>query len=129
MANWLPEAVSPAGWGRAVAIPLDPRGACGHHFRRHQCTEIYTCACLQNVPRRLGRVQSDVLADTEPDPLQQLRGNVRHLRSLLKLFGSAFPLPKGVSEARGGNWLVAGAPPHRPRRRDLSQALARFGEN
>lgn len=63
-------------------------------------TGLYACDCIGKHCRRLGRLQPDVLADTDPESLHQLRVTLRRLRSVFKLFGPALRLPEGVSEAR-----------------------------
>lgn len=50
--------------------------------------------------RRLGKLQADVLADRDPEPLHQLRVGLRRLRTTLGQFGAALELPDGVTERR-----------------------------
>ena len=50
--------------------------------------------------RRLGKLQAEVLADRDPEPLHQLRVSLRRLRTALLQFGPALELPESVSERR-----------------------------
>ncbi|MFN9530289.1 MAG: CHAD domain-containing protein [Cyanobacteriota bacterium] len=50
--------------------------------------------------RRLGKLQAEVLADRDPEPLHQLRVSQRRLRTVLIQFGAALELPESVSESR-----------------------------
>ena len=50
--------------------------------------------------RRLGKLQAEVLADRDPEPLHQLRVSLRRLRTGLLQFGPALELPEAVSERR-----------------------------
>lgn len=50
--------------------------------------------------RRLGKLQAEVLADRDPEPLHQLRVSLRRLRTALGQFAAALELPDGVTERR-----------------------------
>lgn len=50
--------------------------------------------------RRLGKLQGEVLADRDPEPLHQMRVSLRRLRTVLLQFGPALDLPESVSEGR-----------------------------
>lgn len=50
--------------------------------------------------RRLGKLQGEVLADRDPEPLHQLRVSLRRLRTALDQFSPALHLPAGVNERR-----------------------------
>lgn len=50
--------------------------------------------------RRLGKLQAEVLADREAEPLHQMRVSLRRLRTALLQFGPALELPESVSECR-----------------------------
>ena len=50
--------------------------------------------------RRLGKLQGEVLADRDPEPLHQMRVSLRRLRTVLVQFGPALELPESVSEGR-----------------------------
>lgn len=50
--------------------------------------------------RRLGKLQGEVLADRDPEPLHQMRVSLRRLRTALLQFGPALELPESVSERR-----------------------------
>ncbi|MEB3325735.1 MAG: CHAD domain-containing protein [Cyanobacteriota bacterium] len=50
--------------------------------------------------RRLGKLQSEVVADRDPEPLHQLRVSLRRLRTALVQFAPALELPESVSERR-----------------------------
>lgn len=50
--------------------------------------------------RRLGKLQAEVLADRDPEPLHQMRVSLRRLRTVLLQFGPALDLPETVTEAR-----------------------------
>ncbi|MCT0249614.1 CHAD domain-containing protein [Synechococcus sp. CS-205] len=55
---------------------------------------------IQKQTRRLGRLQPEVLADSDPEPLHQLRVSLRRLRTVLAQFQPALILPDHVSERR-----------------------------
>lgn len=55
---------------------------------------------IQTQIRRLGRLQADVLADRDPEPLHQLRVSLRRLRTALAQFAPALELPESASERR-----------------------------
>lgn len=50
--------------------------------------------------RRLGKLQAEVIADGDPEPLHQLRVSLRRLRTVLSQFAPALVLPDSVSERR-----------------------------
>jgi len=55
---------------------------------------------IQTQIRRLGKLQAEVLADRDPEPLHQLRVSLRRLRTALAQFTPALELPESVSERR-----------------------------
>ncbi|MFM7643064.1 MAG: CHAD domain-containing protein [Cyanobium sp.] len=55
---------------------------------------------IQTQNRRLGKLQAEVLADRDPEPLHQLRVSLRRLRTALVQFAPALELPESVSERR-----------------------------
>jgi len=55
---------------------------------------------IQSQIRRLGKLQAEVLADRDPEPLHQLRVSLRRLRTALAQFTPALELPESVSERR-----------------------------
>jgi CHAD domain-containing protein len=55
---------------------------------------------IQHQIRRLGKLQGEVLADRDPEPLHQLRVSLRRLRTVLDQFAPALDLPEGVTERR-----------------------------
>ncbi|MEB3317564.1 MAG: CHAD domain-containing protein [Cyanobacteriota bacterium] len=55
---------------------------------------------IQRQIRRLGKLQGEVLADRDPEPLHQLRVSLRRLRTALDQFAPAVHLPAGVNEQR-----------------------------
>jgi CHAD domain-containing protein len=60
----------------------------------------YALALIQRQVRRLGKLQAEVLADNDPEPLHQLRVSLRRLRTALTQFGPALMLPDGVTDRR-----------------------------
>jgi hypothetical protein len=64
----------------------------------------YALDLIQRQVRRLGKLQGEVLADCDPEPLHQLRVSLRRLRTALSQFGPA----SGAAGERDG-------PPHRCR--------------
>jgi CHAD domain-containing protein len=60
----------------------------------------YACELIQRQIRRLGKLQGEVLADRDPEPLHQLRVSLRRLRTALAQFGPALILPDGVTDRR-----------------------------
>ena len=50
--------------------------------------------------RRLGKLQGEVVADRDPEPLHQLRVSLRRLRTALNQFAPALVLPDSVNERR-----------------------------
>ena len=50
--------------------------------------------------RRLGKLQGEVVADRDPEPLHQLRVSLRRLRTALAQFAPALDLPDSVNERR-----------------------------
>jgi CHAD domain-containing protein len=55
---------------------------------------------IQRQIRRLGKLQAEVIADRDPEPLHQLRVSLRRLRTAVGQFTPALELPDGVSERR-----------------------------
>ena len=55
---------------------------------------------IQRQIRRLGKLQAEVIADRDPEPLHQLRVSLRRLRTAVGQFAPALELPDGVSERR-----------------------------
>lgn len=55
---------------------------------------------IQRQIRTLGKLQAEVLADRDPEPLHQLRVSLRRLRTALAQFAPALVLPAGVHERR-----------------------------
>jgi len=55
---------------------------------------------IQSQIRRLGKLQGEVLADRDLEPLHQLRVSLRRLRTALAQFAPALELPESVSERR-----------------------------
>lgn len=55
---------------------------------------------IQRQTRKLGKLQAEVLADRDPEPLHQLRVSLRRLRTALDQFAPALDLPSGVNEQR-----------------------------
>jgi CHAD domain-containing protein len=55
---------------------------------------------IQHQIRRLGKLQADVLADRDLEPLHQMRVSLRRLRTALGQFAPALELPDGVTVRR-----------------------------
>ena len=60
----------------------------------------YALDLIQRQVRRLGKLQGEVLADRDPEPLHQLRVSLRRLRTALSQFGPALVLPESVTDRR-----------------------------
>ena len=60
----------------------------------------YALELIQRQTRRLGKLQAEVLADRDPEPLHQLRVSLRRLRTALVQFGPALDLPELVDRGR-----------------------------
>jgi CHAD domain-containing protein len=60
----------------------------------------YALDLIQRQVRRLGKLQVEVLADRDPEPLHQLRVSLRRLRTALSQFGPALVLPESVTDRR-----------------------------
>ena len=60
----------------------------------------YALDLIQRQVRRLGKLQAEVLADRDPEPLHQLRVSLRRLRTALTQFGPALVLPESVTDRR-----------------------------
>ena len=58
---------------------------------------------IQHQIRKLGKLQGEVLANRDPEPLHQLRVSLRRLRTALDQFAPALDLPNGVSQRRIGS--------------------------
>jgi CHAD domain-containing protein len=74
----------------STAEVSDPAMVCG----------LYAADLIQHQTRRLGKLQSEVLADHDPEPLHQLRVSLRRLRTALSQFAPALRMPDGVSDRR-----------------------------
>lgn len=55
---------------------------------------------IQRQTHRLARLQREVLADRDPEPIHQLRVSLRRLRTALAQFGPALELPEAVTVRR-----------------------------
>ena len=60
----------------------------------------YARGLIQRQVRQLGKLQGEVLADRDPEPLHQLRVSLRRLRTALSQFGPALVLPESVTDRR-----------------------------
>ncbi|MEB3335388.1 MAG: CHAD domain-containing protein [Cyanobacteriota bacterium] len=60
----------------------------------------FALALIQRQIRRLGKLQVEVVADRDPEPLHQLRVSLRRLRTGLTQFAPALVLPENVHERR-----------------------------
>jgi CHAD domain-containing protein len=60
----------------------------------------YAAELIQRQTRRLGKLQSEVLADRDREGLHQLRVSLRRLRMALGQFGAALVMPEAVSDRR-----------------------------
>lgn len=60
----------------------------------------YALELIQKQTRRLGKLQPEVMADDDPEPLHQLRVSLRRLRTVLHQFAPALELPGSVSDSR-----------------------------
>jgi CHAD domain-containing protein len=60
----------------------------------------YALDLIQRQVQRLGKLQGEVLADRDPEPLHQLRVSLRRLRTALSQFGPALVLPESVTDRR-----------------------------
>lgn len=60
----------------------------------------FALALIQNQIRTLGKLQGEVLADRDSEPLHKLRVSLRRLRTALDQFAPALHLPAGVNERR-----------------------------
>lgn len=60
-------------------------------------TGAYVHALLSRQVHRIGKLQPQVLADQDPEPLHQLRVSFRRLRTILNQFAPALSLPPGVT--------------------------------
>ena len=60
----------------------------------------YAYQAVQKHFKKSTKLEAEVLADTDPEPLHQMRVGMRRLRTALMVFESAIDLPKTVSEAR-----------------------------
>ncbi len=65
-----------------------------------QASGPYAADLIRTQTRRLGKLQPDVLADEDPEPLHQLRVSLRRLRTALGQFAPALDLPEGISDRR-----------------------------
>ncbi len=60
----------------------------------------YAAELIRKQTRRLGKLQPEVLADADPEPLHQLRVSLRRLRTALSQFAPALELPDGIGDRR-----------------------------
>lgn len=60
----------------------------------------YALDLIRHQIRRLGNLQSEVLADRDPEPLHQLRVSLRRLRTAMGQFAPALQFPDGVTVRR-----------------------------
>lgn len=85
------------------AVPADnpPPSWPGDHGADGSITSgAYALDLIHRQVRRLGKLQAEVLADRDPEPLHQLRVSLRRLRTALTQFGAALELPESVTERR-----------------------------
>jgi CHAD domain-containing protein len=82
----------------------------------------YALDLIHRQVRRLGKLQAEVLADRDPEPLHQLRVSLRRLRTALTQFGAALELPESVTERR-----IAAVARRTSLCRDLDVLHARLG--
>ncbi len=61
---------------------------------------LYAAGLIQRQTRRLGKLQPEVLADEDPEPLHQLRVSLRRLRTALTQFAPAVLITEAVSDRR-----------------------------
>jgi CHAD domain-containing protein len=73
-----------------AAVEVQPLSSSGAH----------AALLIQRQTRRLGKLQPDVLADHDPEPLHQLRVSLRRLRTVLQQFAPALVLPDTISDRR-----------------------------
>jgi CHAD domain-containing protein len=74
----------------APGMPAAPPSRCG----------AYAAELIRRQTRRLGKLQPEVLADADPEPLHQLRVSLRRLRTALSQFAPALELPDGIGDRR-----------------------------
>jgi CHAD domain-containing protein len=77
-----------------------PAQALEHEEKKGLSCGQFAQELIHNQVRRLGKLQADVLADRDPEPLHQLRVGLRRLRTALSQFAAALELPDGVTERR-----------------------------
>ena len=75
----------------AEKSPADPRTLSNGAF---------ALVLVQRASRRLVDLQSEVVADRDPEPLHQMRVAMRRLRTALRQFGPALELPEQVRDQR-----------------------------
>jgi CHAD domain-containing protein len=73
-----------------AAVEVQPLSSSGAH----------AALLIQRQTRRLGKLQPEVLADHDPEPLHQLRVSLRRLRTVLQQFAPALVLPDTISDRR-----------------------------
>lgn len=66
----------------------------------HLTSGEFALDLIRRQTRRLGNLQSEVLADRDPEPLHQLRVSLRRLRTAIGQFAPALEFPEGVSVRR-----------------------------
>jgi CHAD domain-containing protein len=88
-----------------LQTPADPAPVTAELEDGERETDVLTCGgfareLIHSQVRRLGKLQAEVRADRDPEPLHQLRVSLRRLRTALDQFAPALDLPEGVSERR-----------------------------
>ena len=96
----IPTASVPAASVSADTLPADSVPANPVARQRALTSGGFAQGLIQHQIRRLGKLQAQVVADEDPEPLHQLRVSLRRLRTALLQFGPALVLPEGVSERR-----------------------------
>jgi hypothetical protein len=60
----------------------------------------FALGLIQRASRRLVDLQSEVVANRDPEPLHQMRVAMRRLRTALRQFGPALKLPEAIADQR-----------------------------
>ena len=76
---------------RAGTSPTDPWSLSNGEF---------ALGLIQRASRRLVDLQSEVVANRDPEPLHQMRVAMRRLRTALGQFGPALELPEAIGDQR-----------------------------
>ena len=100
--NTLLFAVS-GGGGRSAATEVpaaDPDSVARDQAAEPISSGQFALELIQRQIRRLGRLQAEVLADRDPEPLHQMRVSLRRLRTALGQFAPALDLPDGITIRR-----------------------------